>query len=744
MDILRDAQWIYGNPEISSPIFKTVFQCEQTVVRAQLICTGLGYFEAYINGQKVSEDILVPAQTDYEPRSLDTLLYPMNMENQHRVMVLSYDVTHLLQPDVNTWGFWLGNGFYRQDQRTAEGNLVYGIPNAIGCLQLTYNDGTVHNITTEQVNWYYTSSFITFNNLFYGETHDDRLRFDYWDTQLPSDKWHPVHVSTAENNEFHIQDCPTDRLQESYTPQCVYHQGQRTIYDVGRNISAWLSFHAQGKPSDVITVRFAGKLHDDYSLDFESCGGEKQIQSFTAILGPDGEGAFSHRFTWAAFRYVEINTSAHIDDVKATFAASNIQPNSTFSCSNTLFNNLFDLYIHTQRCNLHGGITSDCPHRERLSYTGDGQLVTEPLLLHFDSASFIRKWMDDLRYGQNIHTGHVPHTVPFMGGGGGPAWGCAIIIVPWLYYQYTGDIASLQTMYPHMVHWMEYLQSRTDGDLIIHREEPDGWCLGDWCAPGETVIPEEYVNTCVYAYVAQRMDEIQRILGENNLYYQELHHSICHAINTKWYNEEDHSYSIGRQGTEALALWADIVDANHRQHVTDRMAHHIIMDCDEHLDTGIIGTPALLDTLSRYGYHELAYTIMNQTTYPSFGYMLDRGATTLWERFEEKESDNHPMFGTYTVWFIRHVMGLSLDVYTPGYEKIIIRPKVYHDLSHAEASVQTPSGKRIHLEWNMTGNEMHYRIVTPHDIEVDFQAPNGYQIKEKIQQTNTISFILSK
>ncbi|MCK5128778.1 MAG: family 78 glycoside hydrolase catalytic domain, partial [Clostridiales bacterium] len=659
---ITDAMWICADSKISSPLFKRVFTIDKSITSAVLSCTGLGYFEAYLNGEKVGLDVLIPAQTDYEDRQLIHMKYPMNFKSHHRVMYLDYDVTEMIAQGDNALGMWLGNGFYRQTERYIEGNISYGDPKMMLCLDITYEDGSTQSILSDDSHWYTHTSPILFNNIFFGEKYDANLEIDDWCAASSSvDGWDMAMKATPVGGRLVKQDCPTDRVQEVYTATCLYKGKNRTIYDIKQNISGFLTIKVSGIKGQKVNICFAGNIKDDYSLDFESTGGEKQIQQLEYILNDKPTQSYTPRFTWAAFRYCEVTTDADIIDIHANFVCTDIKKTGEFHCSNELFNKLFDLYSITQRANIHGCITSDCPHRERLSYTGDGQLVTEPLMLSFDGYSFIRKWIKDLKDGQNIDTGYVAHTIPFMGGGGGPAWGSAIVITPWRYYLQTGDLAILEEMYKPMQRWMDYLETRTDGDYIIHREEPGGWCLGDWCTPGETVIPESYVNTCYYAHIALLMIDISEKLNISTAQYEELYKSIRNAIITKWYDTDTNSFSIGSQGTDALALWAKVVPDDGVTQVAQTMADHITNDCNGHLDTGIIATPILLDMLTEYGHFDVAYNNMDKKTYPSFGYMLEHGATTLWERFEKVESDNHPMFGTYTAWFIKILVGINID-----------------------------------------------------------------------------------
>ena len=726
---ITEAMWISGDEEISSPFLRTTFNSGKDIKSAVLHCSGLGYFEAYINGEKVGDDVLVPAQTDYEERSLDKLYYPLNLKNKHRIMYLSYDVTDILTAGENTLGIWLGNGFYRQSERIVEGELGYGIPKALAHLQIEYADCTTLDIMTDDKNWYYNESPIVFNNIFYGEIYDARKEIEDWcRAECSLEGWQTAKKAKKPSGRLVMQDCPTDKRQEKYTPKLIYQNKNKSLYDVGKNVSGWINIKVSGESGQEVKINFAEDIDEEYSLDFTSCGGVSQIQQVTYILNSKDIQNYHPRFSWAAFRYFEVITSAKLLDIEVEFVGTYIEQTGQFKCSNKLFNDLYSLYIDTQRANMHGCVSSDCPHRERLGYTGDGQLVTEPILLNFDGYRFIRKWIMDIKEGQDINTGFVPHTIPFMGGGGGPAWGSAAIIVPWVYYLQTGEMEILNELFLSMEKWMHYLSTRTDGDFIMHREEQGGWCLGDWCTPGEVLIPEKYVNTCLYAHLCLLMKDICGVLNVNADKYTRLHENIKRAIIKEWFDENKSTFSIGCQGANAMALWAQAVPDDKIADVAAKMTAHIVGDCGGHLDTGIIGTPILLDMLTKYGYIDIAYGILNKTNYPSFGYMLKTGATTLWERFEKRDSGNHPMFGTYTSWFIKTLAGINTDKNAPGYKKVVIKPVPPSDLDYVSCEIKNTEGKTIKSEWKRYGDMIDFNILYPKDSSLSFDVPDGYQL----------------
>ncbi len=258
---IHDAMWICADKSISSPWLKTLFNTDKEVVGAILHCCGLGYFEAYINNSKVGDDVLVPAQTDYENRELKNMLYPMNYKStMHRVFYMEYDVTKMIADGDNIFGVWLGNGFYRQDMRAVEGNVSYDIPKAIACLTIEYKDGTCQNIMTNNECWYYHSSPIVFNNIFFGEKYDANLEMDDWcSSNGDFDGWEKAIEASPVGGKLVKQECPTDKVQETYEAKLIYQNSNKYIYDIGQNIAGWINIKVSGKKGQRINCEVCRK-----------------------------------------------------------------------------------------------------------------------------------------------------------------------------------------------------------------------------------------------------------------------------------------------------------------------------------------------------------------------------------------------------------------------------------------------------------------------------------------------------
>lgn len=703
--------------DFPAPLFRKTFELPAELVkRARAYVCGLGYFELHINGRKVGSDVLVPHWTNYDKRELSDLLYPFNDETSQRVLYLTYDVTDYLKEGRNAIGVILGNGWYNQRERTVEGKMWYGTPKLILQLNVEFADGTRQSLYTDET-WTTAESPITFNNIYYGERYDARLEERGWSLSEYDDaKWSKAIGAKAPTGTLYSQTAPSDRVVKTIQPVRMMNPQEGVyVYDLGQNISGWVRLKVRGPRGTRVTLRFSEEIDETGMLDFTSCGGDNQIQTDVYVLKGQGLEEWEPRFTWHGFRYVELTGfpgRPSLDSIEGKVVHGAVQQTGSFECSNPLLNQIQTTYVWTQLTNLHGGVPSDCPHRERLGYTGDGHITAEAAMYNFNMAQFYTKWMNDISDAQNKKTGFVPHTAPFAGGGGGPGWGCACVIIPWHMYRFYGDRRILEDHYPMMSRWMEYLEGRADADCVITHEEPGSWCLGDWCTPGDIRIPREFVNTYYFGLVCKLMVFIAEVLGrpDDTARYQMLYTQIQQGMNKRFFNSDGKSYSIGEQGTEAFALAIDAVPEEKKGQVLGYLLHHLMVNRQGHLDTGIFGTPVLLDVLTEHGHADAAYILINQRDYPGYGYMIDQGATTLWETWEGKGSHNHPMFGSVSAWFYRVIGGIGIG--KPGFEEVVVRPYMIEDLQYARASVDTMRGQ-VTSAWERQAGKVILHVSIP-------------------------------
>ena len=711
--VFDQATWLMGDETCESPLFRKSFYAKDCV-KARIAICGLGFFELYCNGKRVGDDWFVPAWSNYEERDLRALNYPLNDKlTNYRTYYLEYDLLPYLHKGENVLGVWLGNGWYHQNVRHAEGEQPYGFPKLCFSLALTGKDGTKTEIVSDDsVLWH--SSEILSNNVYYGEKHDLGLIQKGWSLPGFNDsQWEHAHLALPPQTSFCRQTVPPDRIIRTVEPQLIYRSAEREIYDCKENITGFVVVKCPGNKGQLVRIRHSEELTADRTaLDFESAGGEGQIQADEYLCASTPQTSSPH-FCWHGFRYFEITGGAEVVSVQVIHA--DIPVTANFTCSNPVLNWLFETYLRTQLENIHCGVPSDCPHRERLGYTGDGQLTARAAMFCLGARTLYEKWMDDIVDCQDKHTGHIQHTAPLNGGGGGPGgWGGAVYLVPEAYYEMYGDKRFLAKYYPHMRRWLDYMDSRTEDGLIV-REEEGGWCLGDWCTPGPIEIPEALVNTYYYIRGLRTVMRFARLLAISED-FEELSHrekASMAAFERAFYDPQTGSFCGGVNGADAFAVDIGAGDERTFANLVAKYSGEGI------LDTGIFGTDLLIDLLFRRGEAGLAYRLLTERTDASYAGMRDRGATTLWEYWDGKQSHSHPMFGACVRSLFTYVLGIRQVEGTVGFSEPVIEPVEIPGLSWAEGSVMTPHGR------------ISVRVDRNRDGELRFQADcDGHPIKK--------------
>ncbi len=644
----------------TSPIFvKHIFveHPEDSVIEI----TGLGYFELRINGKKVSEDVLVPPASDYGKRDLSTLYYPISDTFSHRVYYCRYPVSDYLDHGENTIEIQLGDGWFRQEARTGEGKLSYGTP----CLAFSLTVDGKEYLSDETLTWY--ESEIVKQNLYIGETHD----FRHKDTELKY-----ARRIEAPGGKLCESDAPHDKIIRKIRPAVIFKDETRTVYDAGVNLSGVVSFTQNAAADEETTVLHAERLHDDGTLFVRSAGELPQKDRYIS----DGEAHFCMpKFVFHGFRYFEIMGPA--EDVWVHEIHTNIPVRARFSSDNRVLNFLYIASVRSLYSNMHGAVITDCPHRERLGYTGDGQLTADLAMTVLSAEKLYEKWMRDIADGQDPETGHVQHTAPFGGGGGGPGgWGGAIVIVPYMIYLHHDRLDILREYYPNMQKYIAYMESRSEDGLVV-REEPKGWCLGDWCTPETIAIPEPFVNTYFLIKCLDYMVEISYVLDDFDAPWAKKSAELRAALRKHYYDAEKNTYCGGIQGADAFAVDIGIGDVPMVQALAQKYEQLGAFD------TGIFGTDILIRVLFENGFGDTAMKLLTSEKENSYGAWLNRGETTLCEYWGMKASHNHHMFGAP----LRYVFSRALGVDDSG-GMLIIAPIELSFPITMEADMETKFG----------------------------------------------------
>ena len=656
---MKKEHWICGGAGCEAPLFRRSFWLDRTerFQSARLEICGLGYFLFYINGKRISDQELMPAMTDYASVLGCETTYPVWEERSaHRCRYLSFDLLPYLKAGENVLAVRLGNGWYHQTERIAEGKFVFGLPKLWFELTLTDADGRQEWIESDRQTLWHPGGLLK-NNLFLGEVRDLRKEPEGW--QYPGadlSGWKPAQPVHAPETLLEEQTCPPDRVIRKLYPILIGEYDGRKIYDCRENIAGRVVLSCLGKKGECITVRHAEELAADGTLDFESAGGSDQLQQDHYIC--DGRIQTLHPlFCWHGFRYFETEGSCEV--LCAEVIHTDVAVTSSFSCSDPVLNWLYEAYIRTQLDNYHGCIPSDCPHRERLGYTGDGQLTAETAMLLLDTKELYRKWYQDILDSQGKETGHIPHTAPFLGGGGGPGgWGCAVYQVPLAWAKIYGDDSLLVQGYDAILRWFDYMDAHSEKGLVV-REEEGGWCLGDWCFPAseeKEQLPEAFINTFYYLHGLQEMMQIsEKMNNKLPIRFAEREKNVKNAFLDAYFDPETGDFCEGRAAGNAYGLALGLGDERTKKHLVEKY------EALGRFDTGIFGTSMLLEQLFSIGAGDLAVRLLtNDSEAASFAHMKRNGATTLWERWDGRESHNHPMFGACVRLLFTQILGIRM------------------------------------------------------------------------------------
>jgi len=732
------AQWIGKgedeNPDSPhtdpAPYLRKQFKINKKVKFARVYVSGLGYYELSLNGKKVGDYVLAPAPTNYDRRNLRHMHYEYKDREKTRVLYNTFDVTDYLTSGDNVAAVILGNGWYNQRDRLAEGWMWYDTPRMILQMEIEYQDGSKETVISDS-SWKISTGAMLHDAIFTGEIYDARLEPDGWKRPGFDDStWKQAKMVRPPTGKLLAQLTPADKVTRNIKVKSKKTVSDSTVsYDFGEMFSGWVKIKVKGEKGTRLTLRY-----------FEELGGNYR-QKDIYILSGNGIEEYEPRFTWHAFRKMEISglsNSTELINVIGRVVHTAVDSAGNFESSNELFNRIYKNYLRTQLGNFHGSFSSDCPHRERLGYTGDGQLVAESAIFNFDMRRFYRKWFNDMADAQDSISGFVPHTAPFGGGGGGPAWGSSYVIVPWIYYLYYGDSNVLQKHYEGMKRWVEYLGTRTDKHGLIVREEPNAWFLGDWAAPGKVEIPPPFVNTCYYYCVSDILSKTAAVIGKNDdaKYYAGLKENIKKDINTAFYDIGKKYYWQNRQGANAFPLVFGIAPQEDIPQIVENLVQSIIGN-KGHFDSGILATPLILEALTQYGREDIAFTLMNQRDYPSYGYVLEKKTTTLWEYWDGKLSHSHPMYGSVIRWFFKALGGINPDPQQPGFKHIIIKPVICGDLTYTNTGNNSIYGK-INSNWEIIDNTLYLNVEIPANTTASVFVP--VESKDKVIVNNKLAW----
>ena len=695
------AKWIGADEDVGGAIL-IAKDFDYTDGTATLRLIGLATFEAYINGKRVENDWFLPMNSEYEKTQ-----YPVDEELYgFHVYTTEYDVTRYLVKGKNTLVLHLGGGWYTGVNVWIR--KIYGKKKAIFSLDI--NGEAVISDGSER----WTKSYVTESSIYLGESHD----FTGWDDSLlcgEGEGWRKVELARPLDSEYAFTDCPPDRVMSEVTPAVAAKGDGYVIYDAFKNTSGLPVVKTRKGYVGEVKITFAEALVGD-DLDPEHIHGQH-----LNILCDGKEHTVSPKFTWLGFRYFKVEGECDVESVYTIHA--DIKVISSFESSNEVLNWIHDTYLHTQLTNMHRGIPSDCPHIERLGYTGDGQLLCKSAMMTLNTKEFYAKWMTDIADTQDKLSGRVQYCAPYFHCGGGPGgWSSAIVNVPYEYYKAYGDDSFIKKLYPQMLHYLDFLDTHSEYDLVTSYKK-DTWCLGDWVTPVDWTLPTPFVNTCLCVDAMHKIVEIARLIGkEEDIPALEERIAVRKkAIKTVYFNDffADDTFCANTQGAGAFALNIGLGTDNTKRKFIKYYESNPVYD------TGIFGTELITRKLFEYGRGDVSLKLLTHNDAHGFARWRAEGYTTFREYWGNDycRSYNHPMFGAVVACFYEFILGIQQEKDSAGYQRVIISPAVIQGLNSAGGHITTVRGV-IAVEYTTEGNVRKYTVTVPAGISARI-AING-------------------
>lgn len=687
------------------PLLRKTFHVSREVRRARAYVTALGFYELRLNGARVGDEIFSPGWTDY----------------RRRIMYQTHDVTGLIRRGTNAVGALLGAGWY--------GSFLMGAPRFhfgdkpvrfLLQLELSFADGSAGRIVTDG-SWKATPGPIVLSELYAGERYDARLEPRGWDTPRYADHgWRPVARYGRPRVEMNAQADPPIRITGELTPVSVTRRGRnRYVFDMGQNMVGVCRLRVRGPRGTTVRLRHAEVLNPDGGIYVANLRSAEATDTYTLAGG--GSGTFVPRFTYHGFRYVEVTGfPGEPDPASLTGLVLHTDPPRTSSLrtSSPLVNKLQENIVWGQRGNMHSVLT-DCPQRdERLGWMGDAQAFAPTACFNMDMAAVFTKFCRDMRDARSPEGSYadVSPRIPFAPPDGAPAWADAGIIVPWTVHRFYGDERILEREYAAMKGFNDFVARNNPGGLWLNRKGND---YGDW-VPAGVETDKKPLGTLIYYNSTRLMEKIARVLGKPGdaaLFASRAAHIAGAFLKA---HVRGGSIRNGTQTLNAMAVACGILPARLREKAVANLVRDIHARGD-HLSTGFLGTPALLPVLTESGHGALARKLILNRDYPSWGYPIVRGATTIWERWNSDtegpamNSRNHFAFGSVGEWLFRHLAGIDPDETDPGFGRVLIRPNPGEpgsELDRAAARYDSIRGP-VSVAWRNTPGAFHLEVTIP-------------------------------
>lgn len=748
------AEWI-ENPMLTDYVseFEHEFTVTGKIDRARLYIVGLGFYQSELNRIRTDEDFYKPLLTDFDVRTgLNNVDYDEAAfrDGDKTICYDSCDILGMLKQGKNKLSVLVGPGWYcNTDKTITDPSFSFGTPKLIFEIHLYSNgkrkiirsgsDSKVRNINRKSQ--LYNGDFVDFTcklEKFISARICEAPKGRLIPSETAFDK---IQEELSVVRTRHYNEIEEYTFGEDGTPLKTKHKKSVLEYDFGKVHTGGLHLKVKGKRGNRLTLRFYEvKIDGVFNAQTGACGlYDKSLGKYTGEISQRSEYVLSGKedeiyplFHWDCYRYVTLECDGEMPEiilVKSLFICSDVEKDGGFACSEPFFNKLYNAFVLTQRDNMHCGVPSDCPHREKLPYTGDGQLAIGATLYCFDSENFYRKWLKDIIASQR-KDGWIPYTAPYIAGAGGAWWSNALTTVPLWLYRYTGDKEVLRTSLKPILRLLDFYNHSHEGDYIMSKP-PISWYLGEWVTPDYTEVNISYINTLAHYTAICQTIEMCSELGEADI-IEELaciKEKIKNAVNVTFLDEDKLNYCKGVQGENILPIINGIVPKKIKDALWNKVVEHYKEK--PQFDTGIVMTPILLDALMEQGERELAYEIMTGKEEPSYSAML-KGATTLREHFRLRHQNKdktegkyvshcHPMFGSVIPWVVKHIAGLDIsELYA---KKITIAPQYIDKVASAYAYKNTRFGK-VSVRYRAE-HAFEMKVIVPYGCNADVILPRA-------------------
>ncbi len=719
------------NPEIENRVMsarylRKEFQLDKPVKRAMAYIVGLGTYELYLNGEKVDDHVLSPALSEYPKRSY----------------YVTYDLTDILLEGENTVGTILGNGRYFSPRINAPTpTLTYGYPKLLLQISIEFEDGSSTLVVSDD-SWKLTADGpILENNEYDGEYYDARKEMPGWPENGYDDSgWMKAELVEPSSPEISSQMIEPMMITETIKPIAVANpQPGIYIYDMGQNMVGWTKLSIQAEEGTLIQQRFAESLKENGTLYLDNIRGARVTDTY--IAKGIGTEVFEPRFVFHGFRYVELTGfpgTPDLNTLEGKVIHDDLAAVGDFECSDPLINQIYKNARWGIRGN-YRSIPTDCPQRdERQGWLGDRAAGSRGESYLFDIRNFYKKWLIDIfdtQKASGSFSDVCPAYWPFYNDN--VTWaGTPIQLVKMLYDQY-GDKEIIGDSYDPLKRWVDHMvDSYMEGDLMPRDN------YGDWCVPPidpklihtkdpARLTPGEYIGSTFFYHNLGLMYGYANMLGklDDAKYFNDLAEKMKLAINREFFNPETLQYSNNSATANLLALAFDLVPEEYEQVVFNNLVEKIEVEHHSHMTTGLIGQEFFNRILTKYGRSDLAFTANTQTDYPGYGYMIENGATTIWELWNGNTADpamnsgNHVMLlGDFLIWLYEDLAGIKPDMDQPGFKHIIMKPELVPALDHVTASHRSPYGW-IRSEWKIEGDIFDWKVTVPANSRATLYIP---------------------